>query len=619
MGQKHGKGQRNSIPDPRAASGNSGSRLSVYPEDHQDPIFLPNLGLDFGDSSHKRMSQISTKQVAPPRPPAPPPRAPTRTDSLRSQARTSHSHSHHHHGSGGGGTSGTSASLGVSATSYPLSSLPRNGSISSVSSSNSNSHSGALKHGHGHSTTHDHQKHSHLSSGKHVITAAFEYVATDDEELSVEQGEILDAKEICDKEWWFVESKRTGRQGWVPRNYLKEPELLEPWFAGKITRIDSEQRVLAPGMKIGAFLVRQKDDKEYALVVQDNDSNVRHYLITKEHRGYVISGYQHAFPNLIHLIEHFQSRDASGLCCRLTTAAPMIVSNYDNSYDQITKWEVDRRDIKLIIKVGTGNFGDVYCGRWKKLEVAIKTMKPGTMEPKSFIKEAMMLTKLDHPNLVRLYAVCTKEEPYYIITEYLDHGSLLELLRQGYEQNRLTAPQIVNMSAQIASGMNYLEGRKLVHRDLAARNVLVGDETKHGMVVKVADFGLARQIKGDDTVYEMQHDTKIPIRWTAPESIRDQIFRQVEKKMKDYTNFCDYAMTNSEVIAKVSSGYRLPRPEVCPEFVYKEVFLNCVKENPEDRPTFKQLFTYFDELHVVSLVQKIGHQKPPSSPTLKIH
>ena len=84
-----------------------------------------------------------------------------------------------------------------------------------------------------------------MFSGKHVITAAFEYVATDDEELSVEQGEILDAKEIwyfyfiffqknkiqnfSDKEWWFVESKRTRRQGWVPRNYLKEPELLEPW------------------------------------------------------------------------------------------------------------------------------------------------------------------------------------------------------------------------------------------------------------------------------------------------------------------------------------------------------------------------------------------------------
>ena len=42
-----------------------------------------------------------------------------------------------------------------------------------------------------------------------------------------------------------------------------------------------------------------------------------------------------------------------------------------------------------------------------------------------------------------------------------------------------------------------------------------------------------RQIKGDDTVYEMQHDTKIPIRWTAPESIRDQIFRQVGEMMKD--------------------------------------------------------------------------------------
>ena len=37
-----------------------------------------------------------------------------------------------------------------------------------------------------------------------------------------------------------------------------------------------------------------------------SDSNARHYLITKEHRGYVISGYQHAFHNLINLIEHFQ-------------------------------------------------------------------------------------------------------------------------------------------------------------------------------------------------------------------------------------------------------------------------------------------------------------------------
>ena len=82
----------------------------------------------------------------------------------------------------------------------------------------------------------------------------------------------------------------------------------------------------------------------------------------------------------------------------------MIVPNYDNSYDKITKWEVDRKNIQLIIKVGAGNFGDVrdcsfqivlffnqlilkvYCGRWNKLEVAIKTMKPGTMEPKSFIK-----------------------------------------------------------------------------------------------------------------------------------------------------------------------------------------------------------------------------------------
>lgn len=55
----------------------------------------------------------------------------------------------------------------------------------------------------------------------------------------------------------------------------------------------------------------------------------------------------------------------------------------------------------------------------------------------------------------------------------------------------LKSQQLIDIAAQIASGMAYLEGQNYIHRDLAARNVLVSENN----IVKIADFGLARLIK----------------------------------------------------------------------------------------------------------------------------
>lgn len=182
------------------------------------------------------------------------------------------------------------------------------------------------------------------------------------------------------------------------------------------------------------------------------------------------------------------------------------------SYNTVDAWEISRHALRLIRRLGAGNFGEVWEGVWNDTTpVAIKTLKPGTMNPKAFLEEAELMKKLIHEKLVQLYAICSKEEPIYIVTELMPKGSLLEYLR-GDEGRKRKMEELIDMSSQVAAGMAFLEKHNYVHRDLAARNILVGNHNS----VKVADFGLSRAI--DEDIYEAHEGAKFPIKWTAPEA-----------------------------------------------------------------------------------------------------
>ena len=100
--------------------------------------------------------------------------------------------------------------------------------------------------------------------------------------------------------------------------------------------------------------------------------------------------------------------------------------------------------------------------------VAVKTLKQaGPSEQATFLDEAALMTRLQHPNVIRLVGICSREEPWYIIVELMGNGCLHDFLRAD-ELRRMSPGQrvdfVTDVAAQVASGMQYLGQQNVVHR-----------------------------------------------------------------------------------------------------------------------------------------------------------
>ncbi|CAL5441071.1 unnamed protein product [Camellia sinensis] len=164
---------------------------------------------------------------------------------------------------------------------------------------------------------------------------------------------------------------------------------------------------------------------------------------------------------------------------------------------------------KIIKEVGDGTFGSVWRALNKQTGevVAIKKMKRKyySWEECINLREVKSLRKMNHPNIVKLKEVIRENDILYFVFEYME-CNLYQLMKD--RGNLFSEAEVRNWCFQVFQGLAYMHQRGYFHRDLKPENVLVSKD-----VIKIADFGLAREISSQPPYTEY-----VSTRWyRAPE------------------------------------------------------------------------------------------------------
>src|SRR5919108_12104 len=133
---------------------------------------------------------------------------------------------------------------------------------------------------------------------------------------------------------------------------------------------------------------------------------------------------------------------------------------------------------RIIAKIGAGGMGEVYSAHDERLEreVALKIIRSGSLADaearKRFRKEALALSKLNHPNIATVHDFDRQDETDFLVMEHIEGAALAEKLAHG----PLPEKEVLRLGLQLAEGLAAAHAQGVLHRDLKPANVRVTPE-----------------------------------------------------------------------------------------------------------------------------------------------
>ena len=235
--------------------------------------------------------------------------------------------------------------------------------------------------------------------------------------------------------------------------------------------------------------------------------------------------------------------------------------------------------LEILEILGRGGMGAVYKARQKSLDriVALKVIRPTEADDRSFaerfVREARALAQLSHPNIVTVHDFGQTGGLYYFIMEFVDGLNLRQMLQSG----KLDPGEALEIVPHVCDALQYAHDEGVVHRDIKPENILIDKKGR----VKIADFGLAKLLKGDPSRHALtktNHVMGTP-HYMAPEQIERPL--SVDHRADIYSlGVVIYEMLTGELPI---GRFAPPSQRVCIDVRLDKVVLRTLEKQPERR------------------------------------